>query len=272
VWAVGAAYEAYVGRWSRRVAVAFVRWLDAPSGRYWLDVGCGTGALTEAVLAVAEPGLVVGVDPAGGFLADARARIVDSRVSFHTGDARALPLPDLSFDAMVSGLALNFVPDEQRAVAEFARVAKPGGVAAAYVWDYADGMAMMRYFWDAAATLDTGAAAMDEGLRFPLCRPERLRELWTEAGLAEVAVRSIEVDTVFADFDDFWTPFLGGQGPAPAYAMSLTDDHRAALRDLLRVRLPAGPDATIALTARAWAVRGVTKDTSSTPATKPSRS
>jgi SAM-dependent methyltransferase len=256
MWAVGAAYEAYVGRWSRHVAVTFLRWLDAPAGRYWLDVGCGTGALTEAVLALADPGLVVGVDPAKGFLADARARIVDPRASFQSGDARSLPTPDRRFDAVVSGLALNFVPDHQRAVAEFARVVRTGGTAAAYVWDYADGMAMMRYFWDAASTLDSGAASLDEGRRFPLCQPGPLRELWTDAGFADVAVRAIEVDTVFADFDDFWTPFLGGQGPAPAYVMALAEDHRGALRDLLRVRLPTGPDGTIALTARAWAVRG----------------
>jgi hypothetical protein len=157
---------------------------------------------------------------------------------------------------VVSGLTLNFVPDAHQAAAELARVATVDGTVAAYVWDYADGMAMMRYFWDAAATLDPGAAELDEGPRFPLCRPEPLHELWTAAGFDKVAVRSIEIATVFADFADFWTPFLGGQGPAPAYAMSLTEEHRTALRELLQARLPAGPDGTIALTARAWAVRG----------------
>jgi SAM-dependent methyltransferase len=259
MWAVGDAYEAYVGRWSRPVAHTFLRWLDVPAGRRWLDVGCGTGALTEAVLAEATPGLVVGVDPAEGFLADARARIVDPRVSFHTADARSLPLPDRYFDVVVSGLALNFVPDEREAVAEFLRVSTVDGVVAGYVWDYADGMAMMRYFWDAAAALDSDAAALDEGRRFPVCRPEPLRELWAEAGLDGVEVRSIDVDTVFADFDDYWTPFLGGQGPAPAYTMSLPADHRDVLRDLLRARIPTDPDGTIRLTARAWAVRGVAR-------------
>jgi SAM-dependent methyltransferase len=271
MWAVGDAYEAYVGRWSRIVAPAFLRWLDVPPCRRWLDVGCGTAALTRAVLTVAEPEQVVGVDPAEGFLAEARARVVDPRASFHAGDARSLPLPDRRFDVVVSGLALNFVPDGQQAAAEFARVTTVGGVAAAYVWDYADGMAMIRHFWDAATTLDPGAAMLDEGRRFPLCRPEPLRELWTEAGYDSVAVRSIEIDTVFAGFDDYWKPFLGGQGPAPAYAMSLTEENRDALRDLLRVRLPTGSDGTIALTARAWAVRGVTTDTSAVPAGRPSR-
>ncbi|MEN3307760.1 MAG: hypothetical protein V7603_3962 [Micromonosporaceae bacterium] len=256
VWSGGDAYEAYVGRWSRRVAETFLRWLDVPGGRHWLDVGCGTGALTAAVLAVADPAQVVGVDSSADFVAHARARVVDPRSTFQVGDARSLPLPDRRFDAVVSGLALNFVPDPGHAVAELARVAASSGVVAAYVWDYTEGMAMMRYFWDAAITVDPAATELDEGRRFPLCRPERLSELWTEAGLDRVAVRAIEVPTVFADFDDYWTPFLGGQGPAPGYVMSLSDERRHELCDLLRARLPVRPDGSIPLTARAWAVRG----------------
>ena len=256
LWAVGEAYEDYVGRWSRRVAEAFVRWLDVPAGRRWLDVGCGTGALTATVLAAAEPAEVVGVDPSEGFLATARARVADPRADFRAGDARSLPVPDRSFHAVVSGLALNFVPDPGRAAAEVARVTAPGGVAAAYVWDYAGGMEMMRHCWDAAIALDPVVAELDEGRRFPLCQPEPLAQLWTDAGLGRVAVEAIEVPTVFSDFDDYWNPFLGGQGPAPAYVMSLPDERRAALRDLVRTRLPIAPDGSITLTARAWAVRG----------------
>ncbi|GAA3447756.1 hypothetical protein Pve01_63180 [Planomonospora venezuelensis] len=157
---------------------------------------------------------------------------------------------------MVSGLALNFVPEPRRAAAELARVVAPGGVAAAYVWDYAEGMAMMRYFWDAAAALDPAAAGLDEGRRFSWCRPEPLGRLWEEAGLGGVEVRAVEVPTAFADFDDYWEPFLGGQGTAPGYVASLAGEQRLALRDLLRSRMPYGPDGSIRLTARAWAVRG----------------
>lgn len=259
VWAVADAYEAYVGRWSRLVAKAFLHWLDVPAGRYWLDVGCGTGALTATVLAEAEPAQVLGVDPSEGFLADARARIVDTRATFRAGDAQSLPLPDGRFDAVVSGLALNFVPDPGRATAEFARVATSRGVVAAYVWDYAEGMAMTRYFWDAATELDPVAAELDQARRFPLCRPQPLGTLWTEAGLDDVAVQAIEVPTVFADFGDYWTPFLGGQGAAPGYVMSLPAEGRRALRDLLRIRLPINPNGSISLTARAWAVRGTAR-------------
>jgi SAM-dependent methyltransferase len=259
VWAVGEAYEAYVGRWSRPVAAAFVSWLEVTGGR-WLDVGCGTGALTAAILATAGPAEVTGVDPSEGFLAAAAARIGDARATFHVGDAQSLALLDNRFDAVVSGLALNFVPEPGRAAAEFARVTKPGCTAAAYVWDYAEGMAMMRYFWDCAVALEPAAAERDEGRRFPLCAPGPLHRLWTEAGLTQVAVQAIDVPTVFADFDDYWTPFLGGQGPAPGYAMSLAEDNRQALRELLRASLPTAPDGTISLTARAWAVRGTAPD------------
>jgi SAM-dependent methyltransferase len=257
VWAVGDAYEAYVGRWSRRVAEIFVRWLDVPAGRRWLDVGCGTGALTATLLSAADPAQVIGIDTSLGFLAGGRARIDDPRVVFCAGDARSLPLSDRRLDAVVSSLAINFVPDPSRAAAEFARVAAPGGRAAAYVWDYGEGMAMLRYFWDAAAALDPAAVDLDEGRRFPLCRPEPLRDLWADAGLDQVTVHAIEVATVFADFDDYWRPFLGGQGPAPGYVMNLTEAQRQDLRDLLRSSLPVGPDGSIPLTARAWAVQGL---------------
>jgi SAM-dependent methyltransferase len=180
-----------------------------------LDVGCGTGALTGTVLATAEPTEVVGVDPSEGFLATARARVDGPWASDRIGDAQSLVLPDRGFDAVVSGPALYFVPDLSRAVAELARVATVGGVVAAYVWDYAEGMAVMRYLWDAATALDPAASELDGASRFPPCRPESLRAQWADAGLSEVVVRSIVVPTVFVDFDDYWTPFLGGQGPAP---------------------------------------------------------
>jgi SAM-dependent methyltransferase len=256
MWSAGDAYEAYVGRWSRRVAVAFGQWLAVPAGGRWLDVGCGTGALTAAVLAVADPTRVVGVDPSTGFLRTARSRFDDPRVAFVAGDGRSLPVRAGTFDAVVSALALNFVPAPDAAAAEIARALRSGGVAAAYVWDYAEGMAFMRHFWDVAVTLDPAVADLDEALRFALCRPEPLRRLWTEAGLRAVDVQPVDIPTVFTDFDDYWTPFLGGQGPAPAYTMSLPDERRTALREALRSHLPIEPDGSIRLTARAWAVRG----------------
>jgi SAM-dependent methyltransferase len=253
LWARGDAYEAYVGRWSRPVAARFVAWLAVPPGRRWLDVGCGTGALTGTVLSAAAGSQVTGVDPSRAFLAVARDRLGPR---FAAGDARALPLPSAAVDAVVSGLALNFVPSPATAVAEFARVAAPGGTVAAYVWDYADGMAMMRHFWDAATSLDPAAAALDEGRRDSVCSTAALGRLWTAAGLTAVTTRAIDTTAVFAGFDDYWTPFLGGTGPAPSYVASLPADHRDALRDLLRTRLAPAPDGSIPLLARALAVKG----------------
>jgi SAM-dependent methyltransferase len=257
MWVAGDAYEAYIGRWSRRVAETFVRELGAPASRRWLDVGCGTGALTSAVLAAADPAEVVGVDPSEQFLKTARTGVTDPRATFEVADARELPFGDGRFDVTVTGLVLNFVPDPARAAAEIARVTAPGGVAAAYVWDLADGMQLIRHFWDAAAELDPAAVAeLDEGRRFTLCRPEPLGRLWTEAGLAAVSVGEIKVPTVFTGFDDYWTPFLGGQGPAPSYLMTLPEARRTQVRELLRSRLPTNPDGSIPLSARAWVVRG----------------
>ena len=256
IWAVGAAYEPYVGRWSRAVAHEFLAWLAVPGGSRWLDVGCGTGALTATILDVTNPLAVTGIDASEGFAAYAREQIGDERAEFRQADAQALPFPDDDFDASVSGLVLNFLPDPARGLAEMARVTRPGGVVAVYVWDYAGEMQLMRHFWDAAAALDPAAVNLDEGRRFPICHPGPLEQHFTEAGLSDVQVRAIDIPTTFRDFDDYWSPFLGGQGPAPSYTMSLSEAQRVALRERVRDGLPIAEDGTIRLMARAWAASG----------------
>jgi SAM-dependent methyltransferase len=255
-WAAGDAYEPYVGRWSRLVAREFLSWVAVPADGEWLDVGCGTGALCEAILKITSPRRVIGIDPSEGFLSYARNRVVDPRASFQVGDAQALPVADASFNATVSGLVINFVPDHAKAVSEMRRSTRPGGIVAAYVWDYAGEMQMMRRFWDAAVALDPAAFGLDEGRRFLVCRPEPLAALFRAAGLDNVQVRAIDVPTPFKDFADYWKPFLGGQAPAPGYCMSLPEDRRTALRELVRESLPISNDGTIHLIARAWAVCG----------------
>jgi SAM-dependent methyltransferase len=256
-WTSGDAYEQFMGRWSRLVAREFVAWLDHGVGSRWLDVGCGSGALTRTALQLASPAAVLGLDPSAGFVRAARRLTPDDRAQFTQGDATVLPCRAGAFDVVVSGLVLNFIPDVQQALAEICRVLRPGGVAAAYVWDYAEGMQMLRYFWDAAATVDPGGAPLDEGERFPLCRPDTLAETFRSAGLDEVTVRPLVVETEFRDFDDFWNPFLGGQGAAPVYLMGLAEAQQAALRDRLSADLPTSADGDIRLTARAWAARGL---------------
>jgi ubiquinone/menaquinone biosynthesis C-methylase UbiE len=255
-WATGDLYEPYVGRWSRLVAGEFLAWLNAPPGLSWLDVGCGTGALTEAVVAGCAPAHVAGVDPSAGFIETARRRLGTQNVDLRQGDALSLPFDAAAFDRAVSGLVLNFVPEPARAVTEMMRVVRSGGEVALYVWDYAGKMELMRHFWNAASAVDPRAAELDEGKRFPICAPDALRQMFLAAGLADVNTRAIDVPTVFRDFDDYWTPFLGGQGPAPTYCVSLPEDIRVRLRERLRAALPARSDGSIPLIARAWAVRG----------------
>jgi SAM-dependent methyltransferase len=255
VWNQGNPYEHYVGRWSRPVAAQFLRWLALPPALRWLDVGCGTGALASAIVATAAPKEVFAVDPSEGFLSLARQRLRDE-ATLRLGSAAQIPLPDASVDIAVSGLVLNFVPDLADGLAEMKRVVKSGGTIAAYVWDYAEGMQLMREFWDAAVALRPEARALDEGLRFPLCKPPALRAALESAGLADVDVAPLTIETPFRDFDDYWSPFLGGQGPAPGYCAALPEDRRHALRNQLRAMLPEHPDGTIPLHARAWAACG----------------
>jgi SAM-dependent methyltransferase len=246
-----------MGRWSRSVAKEFIDWLQIPPDKKWLDVGCGTGALSQSVLQLAAPRAVKAVDQSAGYVEHLRSQIDDPRARFEVGDAQALPIENSTYDAVVSGLMLNFVPQPQRAVNDMARATRSGGVVAIYVWDYVGDMQLLRHFWDAAAALDPAAVDLDEGQRFPICQPAPLETLFRQAGLQDVVVKPINITTDFRDFDDFWSPFLGGQGPAPGYVMALSEERRAALRDRIQAGLPFRADGSISLIARAWAVRGI---------------
>ncbi|MDX3004280.1 class I SAM-dependent methyltransferase [Kribbella solani] len=250
-WSSGGIYESYVGRWSRLVAAEFLGWLDRPEGLRWLDVGCGTGALTSTVLQTAAPAAVLGVDPSDGFVEYARESVDDPRATFEVRSAAELP--DGPYDVVVAGLVLNFIPERVDALRRMRAI---GGTVAAYVWDYADGMQLMRYFFDAMQELRPQDRDHDEGVRFPFCTAEGLELLFREAGFESVHTREIVVPTVFKSFDDYWQPFLGGQGVAPAYLRGLAPADQQALREAVRARLPTHSDGSIHLTARAWAVAG----------------
>ena len=202
----------------------------------------------------ADPASLVGIDPSEAYVAAATARLDDPRVVVKVGDASALPLADATVDAVITGLVLNFVPDPVAAVREIQRVLVPGGFVVAYVWDYAEGMQMLRAFWDAAISEDPAAAEHDEGPRFAICREGAIEECARSGGLAVVEARPVTVPMHFRDFDDFWTPFLGGQGPAPGYVASLGDEAKEHLRERLRGALPVDVDGAIRLTGTAWAV------------------
>jgi ubiquinone/menaquinone biosynthesis C-methylase UbiE len=256
-WKNSAAYEHFIGRWSRLIGKEFLTWLSPVPGIRWLDVGCGTGALSEAIFQLTEPLSVIGIDLSEDFVTYCREHIPNQRASFEKGDALTLPFDAASFDAAVSGLVHNFLPQNQRALAEMKRVVRPGGMISLYVWDYGSKMQLLRHFWNAAKALDPTVYDLDEGRRFSGCKPEPLVEQFTRAGLEQIKVTPIDVWTDFKDFDDYWTPFQGGQGPAPTYTASLDSKHRAALRELLKASLPAAVDGSIPLIARAWAVCGI---------------
>lgn len=255
-WHDGSGYESYIGRWSRRVAERFVAWLEIRYGAEWLDIGCGTGVLTRTILELADPLTIVGVDPSSKFLATAKTATRDTRVTFIEGEAEELPLDARGIDVVVSGLVLNFVHDLPAALGEMRRVARPDATIAGYVWDYAGEMQLLRRFWDAAIALDPKAIDVDEGRRFPIAQPDRLAAAFQDAGLHDVETAAIEVPTPFADFADYWNPFLSGVGPGPGYVATLDAVAKQRLQDRLDATLPRDSDGSIDLVARAWAVRG----------------
>jgi trans-aconitate methyltransferase len=254
-WASSDAYERYIGRWSRPVADQFVAWLGVRPGRRWLDVGCGTGALTQAILNRSAPAVVIGVDPVEPFIARASASLTDPRASFSLGSAVDTGLPDGATDVVVAGLVLNFVPDVAAALAEWRRVLAPGGVVGAYVWDYVHGMGFIHQFWEAAVAVDPAATALDQGGQTGITAAGHLEAAFRAAGFVAVEARAIAIQTVFADFDDLWLPFLGGTGWAPGYLATLDDLHRDAIREQLRRSIAAQADGSIHFEARAWAVQ-----------------
>jgi SAM-dependent methyltransferase len=255
LWYDGNPYEYFMGRWSKLMAPVFLNWLNLPSSLTWLELGCGTGALSEAILQHYNPSNLTSIDPSEGFLEIAKKRL-QNKGNFLTGNAVDLPFEDNTIDIIVSGLALNFFPNLKSALAEMKRVSKPKGIIAAYVWDYAGRIDLLRYFWDAAILIDPQSRHLDEGIRFPICKPDNLENAFQRAGLSEVEVTTLDIITLFKDFEDYWNPFLGGQGPAPSYLASLSQNLQDELRIMVKNKLPVEPDGSIRLLGRAIAIKG----------------
>ncbi|MET0592016.1 MAG: class I SAM-dependent methyltransferase, partial [Polyangiaceae bacterium] len=229
---------------------------EVADGDRVLDVGSGTGSLSFAVHAATKTAHVIGVDPSRAFIEYATQKSRDSRAEFEVADAQRLSFEDGSFDKTLSMLVMNFIPDRERALEQMIRVTKPDGVVAAAVWDYAGEMQMLRVFWDEAVAFDPAVAPRDEA-HMPLCKEGELAALWTKKGLANVEQAPLTIATRFESFDDYWSPFLMGQGPAGAYVTSLSEERRLELEQRLRQRLlGSSADRAIDLRARAWAVKG----------------
>jgi trans-aconitate methyltransferase len=255
LWESGSAYERFMGRWSRELARAFVNWLGVPPGRRWLEVGCGTGALTSGILEAGRPASVVATDSSEQFVTHARAALPDHRAQFLTASTDELPTRAGGYDVVISSLVLNFIPDPAAALRAMRSLVAEHAIVAACVWDYAGGMEFLRRFWDAAVELDPAARQYDEGERFPICSPSGLEAAFRQAGFSRIRVEALRIATRFQDFDDYWGPFVGGPGPAPGYLSSLSAQKQQDLANLLAETLPRNEDGSIALTAKAWAAR-----------------
>jgi SAM-dependent methyltransferase len=245
-----------MGRWSRRLAPPFVRFASVDEADLVLDVGCGTGALSVAAAAIPFTH-VTGVDRSTAYISRAENEPGGRRIRFEVGDAAALRFRDATFDRTISLLMLNHLPDPAAGLREMIRVTRPGGIVAAAIWDYGQGMEMLRIFWDEAAALDPTIGAHDQR-RTPLSRRGKLTALWQAHALQDVKEQPLTIDLDFSSFDDFWQPVLNGRRPAGVYAASLSEPARRALQSRLRDRLLNGRhDGSFTLRARAWAVRGV---------------
>lgn len=247
------AYDNHIGRYGTELGRALIGFAGIATEQRVLDVGCGTGLLTAEIAARVGSANVVAVDPSEQFVTATRARVAGTGVC--AGRAERLPFPDASFDAVLSQLVVNFMSDAVGGVAEMRRVTKPGGVVAGCVWDYSEGMTLLRAFWDAARHVDRDSSHVDEAVTMRHCDRGDLAVLWRAAGLREVESGEVTVSAHYADFEDAWRPLLAGVAPSGAYVVALDETSRAALRQEFFRRLgsPTGP---FVLTARAWAVRG----------------
>ncbi|NOH12397.1 MAG: class I SAM-dependent methyltransferase [Chloroflexi bacterium] len=256
-WQQGLEYDEFMGRWSKPLAAEFLTWLAVPTGLAWLEIGCGTGSLTHAILEGQASEKFLGIDPSESFVAYSADRFHQTGAEFEVGTGNTIPTGDNTFDIVTSSLVLNFIPDIPSAIKEMQRVTKPDGIICGYVWDYAGKMEMLRYFWDAAIELNPAAKEHDEGQRFHICDQNNLIETLNASELAETRVEAISINMHFRDFDDYWQPFLGKQGPAPSYLNGLSSDHAHNLKELLLARLPVREDGSIKLLGQAWAFRAV---------------
>ena len=251
------AYERFMGRWSRLTGKLFVDWLQIPPQRSWLDVGCGTGAFTGVILERCDPKAVIALDSSEQHLAYAKSRIRDERADFRVGDATAIKAKDHAFDVCTAALVLNFISQQSKALAEMSRVVRPGGTVAAYVWDFAGRRNLSQHLWDAIAAISPDAEAVGRStLQADASHPDALARLFRAQSLADVQIRSLEIQVTFESMDAYWKSNTDFSSAAGLYCRSLPIEQLSALRRTLHTILPADEKGEISFPARAWAIQG----------------
>lgn len=254
----GDGYERMMGRWSQRLAVPFLDFVGSADGESVLDVGCGTGRLSFALAERCQPKQLQGIDFSQAYVEHARLHNRDPKITFHVGDACAMEFPDRAFDRVLALLVLHFVPNAVQAISEMRRVARPGAVVGAAVWDARGGFVTNRMFFDTAAALDPKANELRaRNYTRPMTRPGELGNEWRNAGFRDVVETALAIRMEFASFDDYWEPLAGKNGPQAQYIATLADPARERLRDALRCAYVDGePDGPRSYAALAWAVKG----------------
>jgi len=258
VWELGSSYESYIGCWSYQIALSFLKKIDTEPGMDWVDIGCGTGALTRAILLCCQPFCLTGVEPSLGMLNWTNQQLKDKNLRFIEGKASDLPFTDDSVDIAVSGLVLNFLPEPVHALKEMKRIVRPGGRIAFYVWDYAHGgLELVRAFWNAAVSVTPDARRFSDAVRFSWCNEDSLTDLMVEAGLKEIKSERIVIPTLFENFEDYWQRFSKGAGPASSYYKQLPLSEQTEIRTTLQNSFTYNPNGSLELSAAAWALQGI---------------
>jgi ubiquinone/menaquinone biosynthesis C-methylase UbiE len=252
----GAAYERLMGRWSRRAGNIFLDWIDVPKNLRWIDIGCGTGAFTDEVIKRCAPDAVLAIDPSAEQLAFARNRPGLETAEFRVGDAQDLQVEDDSFDIAVMALVVHFVPEPSKAIAEMARVVRPGGLGATYVWDYLIGGSPNAPLAAAIKSLGIESAPPPSAKATSL---QALQDLWESAGFQEIETRVIRIPVTFDDFDEFWGSISAPVGPAGKAIAAMSPDTLQRLRAAVREQVPIAADGRVSYEACANAIKGKVK-------------
>jgi trans-aconitate methyltransferase len=252
-------YELYVGRWSRFISKDFIYWLKPDAGLEWLEVGCGTGALTSAILEKANPKQITAIDKSGSYIKQAMSDIIADNVIFLERGFESLPSNE-TFDIITSGLVLNFLPDIKDSFQQMANKLKPAGQLSAFVWDYAGHYQPMRHFWDAAKEVSPIAQKFDAGVKFSICNEIKLTDLFQSAGLTNIRFTTLERIATFQSFDDYWLPIASAQGSVTEFMSSLNDPQTQKLKELLKQRLPIAINGEIKLIINALAIAGTRQE------------